>query len=128
MAKTGISKPLRATLNYELNTVYNNKLALLVATIAKVPNISQFIQSSCLQESIRNLLTYKNYIQQLPGLIYINTEQYLHTHYRLSNLRLVALASTILSINHVRHCYVMSQKTSVVNFVLERNNTFVIIM
>ena len=34
---------------------------LLVATIARVPNISQFIQSSCLQESIRNLLTDKNY-------------------------------------------------------------------
>ena len=32
-------------------------IVLLVATIAKVPNISQFIQSSCLQESIRNLLT-----------------------------------------------------------------------
>ena len=30
---------------------------LLAAIIAKVPNISQFIQSSCLQESIRNLLT-----------------------------------------------------------------------
>ena len=29
---------------------------LLVATIAKVPNISQFIQSSCLQESIRKPL------------------------------------------------------------------------
>ena len=46
----------------------------------------------------------------MPGLIYINTEQYLHTHWCLSNLRLVVLASTILSINYVRHCYVMSHK------------------
>ena len=38
-----------------------NEDALLVATIAKVPNISQFIQSSSLPESIRNLLTDKNY-------------------------------------------------------------------
>lgn len=45
----------------------------------------------------------------MPGLIHINTEQYLHTHWCLSNLRL-ELASSILSINYVRHCYVMSHK------------------
>ena len=32
-------------------------IVLLVATIAKVPNISLFIQSSCLPESIRNVST-----------------------------------------------------------------------
>ena len=42
-----------------INNKHNKSIiiVLLVATIAKVPNISHFIQSSSLPESIRNLLT-----------------------------------------------------------------------
>ena len=55
---TKLAKDIEALLdegNFKMKEWISN--VLLVATIAKVPNISLFIQSSCLPESIRNLST-----------------------------------------------------------------------
>ena len=62
------------------------------------------------------------------GLIDINKERYLHTHWCLLDLRLVVSASTILSINYVRHCYVISHKNITHSFLARTKQIWIYTM